>query len=109
MNFLFKVILFPLIIYLATFSNFVALPPLILLVLSTFLIIIGIIAEPIVLPVFGNLISTLMGTFFIIFSLWITPVLTGRGYFKLEAAIVVGVILGIIEFTLHHVFILKDK
>jgi len=109
MNFILKMILFPLIIYLATFSSGASLPLLVVLGLAVILVLIGITAEPIFLPIFGNLISSLMGTAFIIFSLWVTPKLTGAGFFSLETAIITGLVLGMVEFTLHHIFILNDK
>ncbi|SJZ36843.1 hypothetical protein [Selenihalanaerobacter shriftii] len=106
---MFKVVLFPLVIYLATLSQNASLPLIVILGLAFLLVIIGIIAEPIFLPRFGNLVSSLMGTAFIMFSLWVTPLLVGEGSFTIELAIITGAILGIIEFTLHHIFILTDK
>lgn len=103
-NFLFKVIYFPLILF-----SYPELFPLsavysswkVPLLLSLFFIGIGLVADETVLPIFGLVKSTIQGTSFMIAVIWSVQFLFVGTTISIGSAIIMGLFIGIGEFFMH--------
>lgn len=103
-NFLFKVLYFPLILF-----SFPKLFPvgvvysswMVPLLLSLFFIGIGLVADEIVLPRFGLVSSTLQGAAFMIVVIWFVQFLFVGTAISVPGAILMGLSIGIGEFFMH--------
>ena len=103
-NFVYKCILFPSVIYGASlvlpsyllFSSWVAIA-----VLSGVYVLIGVFADETILPLLGISTATMQGTLFMTGFTWLFPYLYPGNDVKMGGAVLIGVTLGCVEFAMH--------
>lgn len=110
-NFLYKLILFPALIY--SFSKWVpqlisfpSLQPVILL--SWLFIAIGLVADETILPWLGNLPATSQGFLFMSAAIWASSFFYPGAYVAVSGALLLGLALGAAEYVMHG-WILKQR
>ncbi|WP_134702714.1 hypothetical protein [Ammoniphilus sp. YIM 78166] len=110
-NFMYKIILFPTIIFGAGallpsqihYSSWI--PP---LLLSGFFILIGLFADETILPMFGNEKATIQGALFMTGATWVLPFLVPGNGVTLLGAAATGLSLGMVEYGMHG-WLLKQR
>jgi hypothetical protein len=110
-NFIYKIILFPTIIIGAgtllpsqiSYTSWV--PP---VPLSGLFILIGLVADETILPMFGNERATIQGTLFMTGATWALPYFYPGNDITLPGAAAIGLSLGVVEYGMHG-WILKQR
>lgn len=72
------------------------------LAVSLLLLVIGIVADEVVLPLFGVSISTMQGAFAIILIIYLSGFVFPRSMIALPGAIIAGISLSVVEFIMHY-------
>lgn len=111
MNLLYKLFLFPI-----TLSGFSVLFPSLLhfsswlqiLAIAGLFIVIGLIADETILPKFGKLKATAQGSVFMTVVIWLSQFLFSASLITIPGAILLGLLLGMIEWLMHG-WILKQR
>ncbi|RXT02874.1 DUF2512 family protein [Ammoniphilus sp. CFH 90114] len=103
-NLLYKILLFPSVIYgaeqiLPTQLQYSSWVP--AAVLSTLFIFIGVVADETILPLFGNELATIQGSLFMTATTWMLPFIHPGNVITLPGAAAIGISLGIIEYAMH--------
>ncbi|MEW9671362.1 DUF2512 family protein [Ammoniphilus sp. 3BR4] len=76
--------------------------------LSTLYILMGLVADETILPMFGNTKATIQGSFFMTAVTWLLPFVYPGNLVTLPGAAAVGISLGIVEYGMHG-WILKQR
>lgn len=110
-NFVYKLVVFPSIIFLSSFLfpywiSFQNLLPIVSL--SGLFLLIGIIADETILPLFGNIKSTLQGFLFMTAVVWLSGWVFPSATVHVWGALIAGTMLGIAELLMHQ-WILKQR
>lgn len=103
-NLIYKLLLFPTILYGAAYilpteirySSWVPAA-----FLSTLFILIGLVADETILPMFGNTKATIQGSLFMTAVTWLLPFVYPGYLATLPGAAAVGIALGIVEYGMH--------
>ncbi|MGD8191289.1 DUF2512 family protein [Brevibacillus ginsengisoli] len=110
-NFLYKLIVFPSILYGGTllFPEYVFWGSwLVIACLAGLFLVIGLVADETILPLFGNVKSTVMGFVFMTGVIWLVPLLFQPTCVTLMGALIVGGMLGLAELIMHQ-WILQQR
>ncbi len=110
-NFVYKLLVFPAILYggsrlfpdLVWFGS-----PLPMLSLAGLFLLIGLVADETILPLFGNVKSTIQGFVFMTAVLWGSPYLFSDVSVSFLGAFLLGLMLGLAELLMHQ-WILKQR
>lgn len=108
LNIFYKILLFPFAIWLLSYwTQLVFFPFYFIVFLSVFFTIIGVIAEPIVLPITGNLLASSLGAVFMGCTIYLLPLFFQIGKATIGGALAAALLLGLIEYTLHSFLVLN--
>ncbi|WP_027417749.1 DUF2512 family protein [Aneurinibacillus terranovensis] len=111
LNAIYKLIFFPAVLFLFSYL----LPGILafsgvwhVITVSLLLLFIGVIADELVLPIFGLSRSTMQGTVAIIFIIYLSGVIFPNSFITITGAIFAGVGIGIVE-VIAHTFVRADQ
>ncbi|MGC5327652.1 DUF2512 family protein [Brevibacillus sp. SYSU BS000544] len=110
-NFVYKLIVFPSILYLANlmFSQWISFQSsLPVISLSGLFLLIGIVADETILPRFGILSSTFQGFLFMTTVIWVSKWIFSSVSVTFSGALITGLMLGVVELLMHK-WILKQR
>lgn len=110
-NFIYKLLVFPTIIYGCSilFPEFIFFGSgIVIFYLAGLFLLIGVVADETILPLFGNVKSTLQGFVFMTGVIWLVPFLFQPTYVSWTGALIVGSMLGLAELMMHQ-WILQQR